>query len=329
MGRARAHPADRARARSGRPARLSAPEPRRRTPGQSSAAALRRISVLRPVRSASIGVPGSESSGVKSHSIAASSVNPASDRTVSVPCSEARTVHGWSASGRRGLCGVGQVSRHEEGRGDDEDARVAAPDADDAALLHDPAHLGGVEAEPVGDIRDGEPLVDQAVEGLCRIVHPTRVRIGELHPRNSPVRFPRVRYSDTFAFCHSSHTGTIRSLSHHEVGTMSHQHATARRVATGTGATLALAVVAVTATARCGPRRRQLHGPLRRHGQPHRGPQRHHASAAIARANSLADASRIRIGQVLTIPTGVAPRAGSRARRACARRGRRLHGRRR
>ena len=30
---------------------------------------------------------------------------------------------------------------------------------------------------------------------------------------------------------------------------MSHQHATARRVATGTGATLALAVVGVTATA--------------------------------------------------------------------------------
>ena len=107
----------------------------------------------------------------------------------------------------------------------------------------------GVEAEPVGDIGDGEPLVDQPVEGLCRIVHPTRVRISRI----TSAQFPRALSScAVFGYVrilslqsHRHHPFTSAPRGRHHVA----PHATARRVATGTGATLALAVVGVTATA--------------------------------------------------------------------------------
>lgn len=89
---------------------------------------------------------------------------------------------------------------------------------------------------------------------------------------------------------------------------MSHQNATARRVATGTGATLALAVVGVTATAgaaHADESYRVRSGDTVSHIATRSGT----TVAAIARANALADASRIRIGQVLTIPTAAGPSA--------------------
>jgi len=89
---------------------------------------------------------------------------------------------------------------------------------------------------------------------------------------------------------------------------MSHQHATARRVATGTGATLALAVVGVTATA--GAAHADDTYTVRTGDTvSHIATRSGTTVAAIARANALADASRIRIGQVLTIPTGSAAAA--------------------
>ena len=81
------------------------------------------------------------------------------------------------------------------------------------------------------------------------------------------------------------------------------QHATARRLATGTGATLALAVVGVTATggaAQADDSYTVRTGDTVSHIAVRTGT----TVAAITRANALADASRIRIGQVLTIPTG-------------------------
>lgn len=81
------------------------------------------------------------------------------------------------------------------------------------------------------------------------------------------------------------------------------QHATARRLATGTGATLALAVVGVTATggaAQADDSYTVRTGDTVSHIAARTGT----TVTAIARANALADASRIRIGQVLTIPTG-------------------------
>ncbi|WP_456843891.1 LysM peptidoglycan-binding domain-containing protein [Cellulomonas sp. P5_C6] len=85
------------------------------------------------------------------------------------------------------------------------------------------------------------------------------------------------------------------------------QHATARadglrRVATGTGATLALAAVAVTATggaAQADDSYTVRTGDTVSHIAARSGT----TVAAITRANALADASRIRIGQVLTIPS--------------------------
>ncbi|WP_456787352.1 LysM peptidoglycan-binding domain-containing protein [Cellulomonas sp. P5_C5] len=83
---------------------------------------------------------------------------------------------------------------------------------------------------------------------------------------------------------------------------MSQQHAIARRVATGTGATLALAVVGVTATA--GAAHADDSYTVRTGDTvSHIATRSGTTVAAIARANSLADASRIRIGQVLTIPS--------------------------
>jgi LysM repeat protein len=86
------------------------------------------------------------------------------------------------------------------------------------------------------------------------------------------------------------------------------QHATARtdglrRVATGTGATLALAAVAVTTTggaAHADDSYTVRSGDTVSHIALRSGT----TVAAIARANALGDAARIRIGQVLTIPTG-------------------------
>ena len=96
------------------------------------------------------------------------------------------------------------------------------------------------------------------------------------------------------------------------------QHATARRVATGTGATLALAVVGMTATAGAAHADDSY---TVRSGDTvsHIAARTGTTVTAIARANALGDAARIRIGQVLTIPTAApaaapvaaAPAAGS------------------
>ena len=83
---------------------------------------------------------------------------------------------------------------------------------------------------------------------------------------------------------------------------MSLQNCTARRVATGTGTTLALAVVGVTAAA--GAAHADDSYTVRTGDTvSHIATRSGTTVAAIARANSLADVSRIRIGQVLTIPT--------------------------
>ena len=140
VARAGARPAgrrSRTRRSTGTPERAG----RRRPRVRARPAASRRISVLRPARSASIGVPGSESSGVKSHSIAVLVGEPGvrQDRQRALQRGEDRPR--LVRVGRGGLRRVRQVPRHEERRRDREDARVAATDADDAALLHDAAHL--------------------------------------------------------------------------------------------------------------------------------------------------------------------------------------------
>ena len=318
VGRAGPQPADRARPRRGRPARLSrlrrsagrrAPSELRGRPAPDLGLAAHAQGLDRCARQ---GVVGREEP-LDRCLVGEPGVREDCQR----PLQRGEDRPGLVRVGRRRLRRVGQVPGHEEGRGDDEDAGVAAPDADDAALLHDPAHLRGVEAEPVGNIRDGEPLVDQLAEGLFEIVHPTRVRIRELHPGNSSERFPHLEYSDTFEFRHISNTGNIRSLPHHEVGTMSLHNITARSVATGTGATLALAVVGVTAAA--GAAHADDSYTVRTGDTvSHIATRSGTTVAAIVRANSLADVSRIRIGQVLTIPTASSAATPRRAVRAAA-----------
>lgn len=81
-----------------------------------------------------------------------------------------------------------------------------------------------------------------------------------------------------------------------------------RRAGTGTGATLALAAVAVTATggaAHADERYTVRSGDTVSHIATRTGT----TVTAITRANNLADASRIRIGQVLTIPTNASTAA--------------------
>ena len=65
---------------------------------QPSACALRRISVFRPVRKAFIGVPGSDSSSVNSHTMASSSEKPESDSTERVPFKLSTTMPSWRKS---------------------------------------------------------------------------------------------------------------------------------------------------------------------------------------------------------------------------------------
>lgn len=78
-----------------------------------------------------------------------------------------------------------------------------------------------------------------------------------------------------------------------------------RRAATGTGATLALAAVAVTTGGSAAHADEQV---TVRSGDTVSHIAARHGStvAAVTRANGLTDASRIRIGQVLTVPTGSA-----------------------
>src|SRR3954462_9918834 len=75
-----------------------------------------------------------------------------------------------------------------------------------------------------------------------------------------------------------------------------------RRVATGTGA---LALVAVAATATAGAAQADEQYTVRSGDTiSHIAARSGTTVGAIARANALADVSRIRIGQVLAIPTG-------------------------
>lgn len=84
---------------------------------------------------------------------------------------------------------------------------------------------------------------------------------------------------------------------------------TKRRVATGTGATLALAVasVAVAGGAHADTTYVVRNGDTVSHIAARTGA----SIAAITRANNLANAAKIRIGQQLTIPTGAAPAAAA------------------
>ena len=103
---------------------------------------------------------------------------------------------------------------------------------------------------------------------------------GELHPGNSPARFPRCGIRGLRS--HSVTPVTQATSVHFRTTRCTMSQPTAarsdglRRVATGTGATLALAAVAVTATGGAAHADEQLHGPHRRHRQPHRRPQRDH-----------------------------------------------------
>ncbi|MGN8245367.1 LysM peptidoglycan-binding domain-containing protein [Cellulomonas soli] len=90
-----------------------------------------------------------------------------------------------------------------------------------------------------------------------------------------------------------------------------------RRAGTGTGATLALAAVAVTATggaAHADERYTVRSGDTVSHIATRTGS----TVTAISRANNLADASRIRIGQVLTIPSATTTTATTAAAPAAA-----------
>ena len=127
--------------------------------------------------------------------------------------------------------------------------------------------------------------------------------------------------SDTFEFCHTSHTRP-HSFTFAPRG----QPCRSTPPARPTGC--AASPPGPRDAARCGRRDRDRAAPrtptsatrsIRRHRQPHRGTHRD-TVAAIARANALADAARIRIGQVLTIPTHrsaapAAPAASHRPRR--------------
>lgn len=89
-----------------------------------------------------------------------------------------------------------------------------------------------------------------------------------------------------------------------------------RRAATGTGATLALTAVTVAVAA---PAHADTQYTVRTGDTVSHIAQRAGVSvAAISRANALADASRIRAGQVLSIPGAAAPAAAAPAPRAAA-----------
>lgn len=89
-----------------------------------------------------------------------------------------------------------------------------------------------------------------------------------------------------------------------------------RRAATGTGATLALTAVTVAVAA---PAHADTQYTVRAGDTVSHIAQRAGVSvAAISRANALADASRIRAGQVLSIPGAAAPAAAAPAPRAAA-----------
>jgi len=83
-----------------------------------------------------------------------------------------------------------------------------------------------------------------------------------------------------------------------------------RRAATGTGATLALAAVAVTATG-TGAHADDQYTVRAGDTVSHIAARTSTSVAAIAQANSLGDASKIRIGQVLTIPSAGARTAST------------------
>ncbi|MFC0714971.1 LysM peptidoglycan-binding domain-containing protein [Cellulomonas biazotea] len=76
-----------------------------------------------------------------------------------------------------------------------------------------------------------------------------------------------------------------------------------RRAATGTGTTLAIAAVAVTATG-TGAHADDQYTVRSGDTVSHIAARHSTTVGAVAQANALTDASRIRIGQVLTIPTG-------------------------
>jgi hypothetical protein len=59
----------------------------------------------------------------------------------------------------------------DERCGNGEDVPLPAPDGGEVALLKQPPHLAHVEPEPLGDVRDGQPLADERIE----VVHGTRV----------------------------------------------------------------------------------------------------------------------------------------------------------
>jgi LysM repeat protein len=90
-----------------------------------------------------------------------------------------------------------------------------------------------------------------------------------------------------------------------------------RRAATGTGATIALAAVAVTATG-TGAHADEQYTVRAGDTVSHIAARTHTSVAAIAKANALGNASKIRIGQVITIPSAGGARTGTAAPAAAA-----------
>jgi N-acetylmuramoyl-L-alanine amidase len=124
---------------------------------------------------------------------------------------------------------------------------------------------------------------------------------------NSGVGFPRVHGWDTFAFCHFCHTSNFYSLAH-QGNAMTQPTASrpdARRLATTSTGAITLAAIAVGASA-TGAHADQSYTVRTGDTVSHIALRTGVSVSSIARANALADASRIHVGQVLSIPSSSA-----------------------
>jgi len=116
--------------------------------------------------------------------------------------------------------------------------------------------------------------------------------------------FPQERGWDTFTFCHFCHTSIFYSLVH-QGNAMTQPTASrpdVRRIATTSTGAIALAAIAVSTTG-TGAHADESYVVRAGDTVSHIAQRTGTSVAAIAHANSLADASRIREGQVLSIPS--------------------------